>query len=189
MNSPRLDPIRPMFLAVAIAFLLGPAALALGEAVDRGDAPLAGFGLLMIPCGYLVRVLAIQVEELALGVKQRPWLGGRLRRSQKLILPFSTANVVTYGLSCGFSGGIYLLTAAPGWTLPNVVALGFVALGGLLLGFGGSRLLVGMLIVHYSGLWAAPRRAWLIGGTVVAVASIAHAIYSVETTMQIVPGI
>jgi hypothetical protein len=178
-----------MFPAVVVAVLLGPVAMALGEAVDRGGAALAGFGLLMIPAGYLVRVAAIQLEGLALGIRQRPWLRGRLTRSQKLILPFSTANVVTYGLSCGFSGGIYLLTATPGWSPLNVVALGFVAVSGLLLGFGISRLIVGMLIIHYSGLWAAPRRAWLIGGTVVAVASVAHAIYSVETTMQIVPGI
>jgi hypothetical protein len=175
-----------MVLAVAIAFLLGPVGTALGEAVDHGDVGAGMFGPLLIVCGLLLREVGKQAEALAFGVKQRPWLSGRMTRWQRLILPYSTASVLTYGLSCGFSGGVYLLSAMPGPTLANFVALGFVAIGGFLLGFGITRVLVGILIIHFSGLWAARRRAWLIGGAVVVLGSLAHAIYTVERTAAIV---
>ena len=57
--------------------------------------------------------------------------------------------------------------------------LGFVVLGSSLIGFALSRLAVGLLIIHRSGLWRASRRAWVGGGIVVTLATLANAIHSV----------
>jgi hypothetical protein len=113
----------------------------------------------MIVCGFLLRALAIHLEKIVFAIRRRPWLGGRLTRWQRLVLPFSTATVITYGLSCAFAGAAYLLTAPPGWNPFSVLALCFNAAGGRLLGFGAPRLLIGLFIIKFSGLWAAPRRA------------------------------
>jgi hypothetical protein len=126
---------------------------------------------------------------MAFGVKMQPWLGGRLRRWQRLILPFQTAALLTTGLSCAMSGGGYLLGATPGWDAPNVVAFVFVVAGGLLLGFALSRLLAGILIIHFSGLWAAPKWAWGIGGAIIVVGSLAHAVYSAENVLHLAPSV
>jgi hypothetical protein len=184
----RLAPVRILFLATAIAFLLGPVGTVLGEAVDHGQAAPGAFGLLTILCGVLLRLVSIHLERVVFGIKQRPWLAGRMSRRQRLILPFSTATVITYGMSCVFSGGTYLLTAPPGWSPLNLVALCFVAVGGLLLGFGASRLVVGLFIIRFSGLWAAPRWAWASGGVVVAMGSVAYAAHCVETAIHLSPA-
>jgi hypothetical protein len=182
----RLAPVRVMLLAVTIALLMGPVGTALGEAVDHDEAAPAAFGLLMILCGVLLRVVSIHLERIAFGIKQRPWLAGRMSSWQRLILPFSTATVTTYGMSCVFSGATYLLTAPPGGGPLNLVAFCFTAIGGLLLGFGLSRLVVGLFIIRFSGLWAAPRWAWTSGGVVVAFGSFAYAAHCVDTTMRLV---
>jgi len=188
MPVSRLTSVRIMLLASAIAFLLGPVGTALGEAVDHGEAAPAAFGLLTILCGVLLRVVSIHLERVVLGIKPRPWLAGRMSRRQRLILPFSTATVTTYGMSCVFSGGTYLLTAPPAGGPLNLVALCFTAIGGLLLGFGASRLVVGLFIIRFSGLCAAPSWAWATGGAVVAVASLAYAAHCVDTAMHLAPA-
>jgi hypothetical protein len=188
-SSARPIPIRVAFMALAFGVLAGPVGMTFGEAIDHGEAAPGLFGLLMIACGFLLRALAIHLEKLVFAIRQRPWLGGRLTRWQRLVLPFSTATVITYGLSCAFAGATYLLTAPPGWNSFSVLALCFNAVGGLLLGFGASRLLVGLFIIRFSGLWAAPRQAWLIGSALIAVGSVAYAVHCVETTLRIVPGV
>jgi hypothetical protein len=83
------------------------------------------------------------------------------------------------------AGGTVLLTSNPGWSALTVVALGFVVLGGALIGFALSRLVVGLLIIHRSGLWRASRQAWIGGGIVIALATLANAIYSVAFVLEI----
>jgi hypothetical protein len=188
VSSPaKVLPVRIVLALVGFAALAGPVGLVLGEAVDKGDAGVGAFGFLVILCGLLLRALAIHVEGAVLGIRQRPWLQGRLMRWQRLILPFSSATVLGYGFTCAFGGTTYLLTAPPGWTPLNVTALGFNAVGGLLLGFGLARL-VGLFIVRYSGLWAASKRAWVLGGVVVATCSLAYSAHCVVSTLRIVSG-
>jgi hypothetical protein len=145
--------------------------------------------MMLVMVGLLLRPVASQMEAMALGVKQRPWLAGRLGRWQKLILPFQTSAVLSTGLGCAMSGGGYLLSAAPGWDAPNVAAFAFVVVGGLLSGFALSRLLAGTLIVHVSGLWAAPKWAWHVGGAIVAFGSLAHAVYSAENVLHLASSV
>ncbi|HET7508925.1 MAG TPA: hypothetical protein VFJ65_01620 [Solirubrobacterales bacterium] len=183
------SPLRVMLWMVLLAFLIGPVASALGKLVDRGEASLAVIGLLMILVGWVLRAVGREAEALAFSVEHGPWLGGRLRRWQKLILPFDTATVFTTAISCGMAGAIYLLTSPAQWSAANAVALGFVGLGGLLLGFGLSRLVVGAVILWRSGLWGPSRRSWALGGCVVALASVAHVAYSIHITLRIVPGL
>lgn len=77
------------------------------------------------------------------------------------------------------AGGTVLLTSDPGWSALNIVALGFCILGSSLIGFALSRLAVGAVIIHRSGLWSASRRAWNVGGVVIALVTVANAIHSV----------
>ena len=179
---------RLMFFAVLLAFLAGPCASGLGHWIE-GGAPLSVFGLLMAVVGVLLRSLMQEVETLVFNAKYRPWLAGRVRQWQKLILPFDTAAVVGTALTCTMSGGIVLLTSAPTWSALNMVALGIVGLGGLLMGFGLSRLAVGLVLIHRSGLWGASRRAWLLGGIIVVTGSVVHAVYSMRMILEIVPGL
>ncbi|HXU33432.1 MAG TPA: hypothetical protein VN851_22925 [Thermoanaerobaculia bacterium] len=188
-TAPPLKLGRLMLLAVLLAFLVGPLATGLGHWVDGGGAPLSVLGLLMAAVSVLVREVAMEVEALVFGVRYRPWLHGQIRRRQKLILPFDTASVVGTAVTFTMAGGTVLLTSAPTWSALNIVALGFVALGGLLLGFGLSRLVVGLVLIYRSGLWGVSRQAWLLGGVIVAIASIAHATYSVRMVLEIVPGL
>jgi hypothetical protein len=183
------SPLRVMLWLVLLAFLLGPVASALGELVEHGEVAFAVFSMLMIPVVVVLRVLGKRAEAMAFSVEHGPWLGGRLRRWQKLILPFETATVFTTAISTGLAGATYLLTSPPQWSAANVVALGLVGLGGLLMGFGLSRLVVGIVIVWRAGLWGPSRRAWAIGGCAVALGSLAHVAYSIHTTLQIVPGL
>lgn len=175
-----------MLPLAAIGVLVGPIGTALGDAVDRGQMEVGVFAILLVPVGFLLRPVASQAQAAAFGVKQRPWLTGRLRRWQKLILPFQTGPVLSTGLSCVMAGGGYLLSAAPGWSAPNSVAFATFILGSLLLGFGLTRLVAGVLIVHFSGLWAAPTWAWRTGGIIVVIGSLAHVAYSVENIVQLV---
>jgi hypothetical protein len=175
-----------MLPLAALGLLAGPVATALGEAGDRGQVEVGIFAILLIPVGFLARLAGSQAQAAALGVKQRPWLSGRLRRWQKLILPLQTGAVLSTGLGCVMAGGGYLLTAEPGWSAANSVAFATVILGALLGGFGLARLVAGVLIVQVSGLWAAPKWAWRVGGLIVALGSLAHVAYSAQNISQLV---
>jgi hypothetical protein len=175
-----------MLPLAALGLLVGPVGTALGEAVDRRQMDVGIFAILLIPVGFLLRPVASQAQVAALGVKQRPWLNGRLRGWQRLILPFHTGAVLSTGLSCVMAGGGYLLGAEPGWSAPNSIAFATVMLGALLLGFGLARLLAGVLIVQFSGLWAAPKWAWRMGGLIVVLGSLAQAVYSAQNISQLV---
>lgn len=140
------SPVRVMLWMVLLAFLIGPVATALGKLVEHGEAPLAVFSLLMLLVIPVLRVVGKRAEALVFSVEHGPWLGGRLKRWQRLILPFDTATVFTTSISAGMAGGCYLLVAPPQWSALNVGALGFVGFGGLLMGFGLSRLVVGAVI-------------------------------------------
>lgn len=176
-----------MLLMVAGAAVAGPVTHALGNAGSRGEVGPGIFGAVVIVVGLLLRPVFNDVETLVFGVKQRPWLGGRLKRWQKLVLPFQTGYVVSTGLSTVMFGGAYLLSATPGWSVPNEFALAAVALGGLLMGFGTSRLFAGALIVYVSGLWSAPKWAWRIGIAVIVMSSLANAAWSVHNATSLVP--
>ncbi len=179
--------LRLMLPLAALCVFAGPIGTALGEAVDRGQMDVGIFAILLIPIGFLLRPVASQAQAAALGVKQRPWLSGRLRPWQKLILPFQTGAVLSTSLSCVMAGGGYLLGAEPGWSAPNSVAFATVILGALLLGFGLARLVAGVMIVHFSGLWAAPKWAWRMGGLIVVLGSLAQVAYCVESISQLAP--
>jgi hypothetical protein len=172
-------------LLVLLAFLVGPVGTALGKWVDAGGAPTATFSLLLFVVGVVLAAVGRNAERLAFTVKQRPWLSGRLKRWQRLILPFGTDTVITRGISAVMAGGTVLLTSDPGWSALNFVALGFVVLGSSLIGFALSRLAVGLLIIHRSGLWRASRRAWIVGGVVIALATLVNAIHSVVFVLEI----
>jgi hypothetical protein len=186
-QQPRVG--RLIWLLFLLAVLAGPGGSALGEWIDEGGAPASAFGLLLFFVGLVSAGLGKSVEHLVFSAKQRPWLGGRLKRWQRLILPFGTGTLVARGLTAAMAGGTVLLTSDPGWSALNVIALGFVILGGLLLGLALSRLLVGLVIVHRSGLWGASRRAWLIGGVVIALGAVASAINSVVVVLEIAPAV
>lgn len=156
---------RLALLLVLLAFLVGPVGTALGEWIDEGGAPTATFSLLLFIVGVVLAGVGKNVERLVFGNKQRPWLNGRLKRWQRLILPFGTDTVITRGISAVIAGGTVLLTSEPGWSALNVIALEFVVLGSALIGFALSRLAVGLLIIHRSGLWRASRRAGSAAGS------------------------
>lgn len=178
-------PYRLALLLFLLAFLIGPVGTALGEWIDEGGAPTATFSLLLFLVGVVLAGAGKSVERLVFSNKQRPWRSGRLKRWQRLILPFGTDTVITRGISAVMAGGTVLLTSDPGWSALNVVALGFVVLGSALIGFALSRLVVGLLIIHRSGLWRASRRAWIAGGIVIALATLANAIHSVVFVLGI----
>jgi hypothetical protein len=41
------------------------------------------------------------------------------------------------------------------------------------------------VLIHRSGLWRASRRAWIVGGSVIALATLANAIYSAIFILRI----
>jgi len=65
-----------------------------------------------------------------------------------------------------------------------IVAACLTALGGMLAGFGLSRLVVGHLVIHYSGLWATSKRAWTIAAVAIAASSLAFGTYWFLVTLQ-----
>ncbi len=150
---------------------------------------MSSFSLLLFVVGIVLAGLGKNVECLVFSTKQRPWLGGRLKRWQRLILPLSTDTLITRGVNAAMAGGTVLLTSGSGWSTLNAIALGFVILSGALLGFALSRLAVGLLIIHRSGLWRASQRAWIIGGIMIVLATAANAIYSVVFVLQIAPAL
>lgn len=163
---------------------LGLSMPAFEEQVTRGTATPAAFGLLVSIFTLSFTPLGDALEGIVLNAEQRPWLGGKLKPWQRLILPFSTARVLTLGISLSFGGSAYLLGAPPGGTMTNILAVFFCASGGALLGFGLSRLAIGIFVIRWSGLWAAPRPVWLAGGMVVSIGSVAGCAHSVLTAMQ-----
>ena len=182
------SPPRPYRLALLLvlgAFLVGPVGTGLGGWIDEGGAPASTFSLLLFVLGVVLARIGKNVERLVFTVKQRPWLNGHLKRWQRLILPFGTDTVITRGVTAVMAGGTVLLTSDPGWSALNITALGFSVLGSSLIGFALARLAVGMLIIHRSGLWRASRRAWTVGGVVVALATLANAIHSVVFVLGI----
>jgi hypothetical protein len=183
---------RPWRLTAALfllALLAGPVAYALGEAIDEGQASMHWFGFLFLAAGLVLRPLGREAEALVLGIGQRPWLGGHLRRWKRLVLPYGTDAVIGLAFTCLATGAPALLASPAGWSALNVVAFGSLVVSGLLLGFAISRLIVGLLLIHRSGLWDARRVDWLIGGAVVASASIGNSVYVAFTTLQTAPGI
>jgi hypothetical protein len=188
-GSAGLAPIRSVLLLLLLAILAGPAAAALGEWIDEGGAPVASFGLLLLVVSIVLAELGKSVERLVFSTKQRRWLRGPLPRWQRLILPFNTATLITRGMGATMAGGMVLLASGPGWSALSIVALGFVILSGGAIGFALSRLAVGLLIIHHSGPWRVSRRAWIVGGAVVVLATVANAAYSVAFVLQIAPAL
>ncbi len=178
-------PYRLVLLLFLLAMLVGPLGTALGEWIDDGGAPTATFSLLLFVVGVVLAGVGKNIERLVFSNEQRPWLSGRLKRWQRLILPFDTDTVITRGISAVMAGATVLLTSDPGWNALNVIALGFVVLGSALIGFALSRLAVGLLIIHRSGLWRASRGAWIGGGIAIALATLANAIHSVVFVLGI----
>ncbi len=176
-----------MLPLTVLAALAGPVGTAIGEAVDRGQMEIGMFSILLLPFGFLLHLVGGQAQAAVFGVQQRPWLSGRLRRWQKLILPFQTGALLSTGLSSVMAGGGYLLGSEPGWSAPNSIAFVAVILGALLLGLALARLVAGVLIVQVSGLWAAPKWAWRMGGLIVVLGSLAQVAYSVGSISQLVP--
>jgi hypothetical protein len=172
-----------------LAFLVGPVGTALGRWIDEDGAPTATFGLLLFVVGVVLAGVGKNVERLVFTIRQRPWLSGRLKRWQRLILPFGTDTVITRGISAVMAGGLVLLTSDPGWNALNVTALGFCVLGSSLIGFALSRLAVGVVLIHRSGLWRASRRSWIVGGSVIALATAANAVRSLVLVLEISPAI
>jgi hypothetical protein len=186
------SPPRPYRLALLLvlgAFLVGPVGTGLGKWIDESGAPTSTFSLLLFVVGVVLAGIGKNAERMAFTVKQRPWLNGRLNRWQRLILPFGTDTVITRGVTAVMAGGMVLLTSTPGWSALNITALGFCVLGSSLIGFALARLAVGALIIHRSGLWRASRRAWIVGGSVIALATLANAIRSVVFVLGISPAI
>lgn len=179
MSGPPPRPYRLALLLVLGAFLVGPVGTGLGKWIDEGGAPASTFSLLLFVVGVVLAGIGKNVERLVFTVKQRPWLSGRLSRWQRLILPFGTETVITRGITAVMAGGTVLLTSDPGWSVLNITALGFSVLGSSLIGFALARLAVGAVLIHRSGPWRASRRAWIVGGSVVALATLANAIHSV----------
>jgi hypothetical protein len=178
------SPTRLAALLFVPFLILGISIPVFEEQVNRGIATPAAFGLLVAIFALSFTPLGDALEELVFHTERRPWLGGRLKPWQRLILPFSTARVLTLGFSWSFGGGAYLIDAPPGGTMPNILAVLFCATGGALLGFGLSRLWVGFFVIRWSGLWAAPRVVWLAGAIVVSIGSVAGCVHSVMTAMQ-----
>jgi hypothetical protein len=176
------SPPRPYRLALLLvlgAFLVGPVGTGLGEWIDEGGAPASTFSLLLFVFGVVLAGIGKNVERMVFTVRQRPWLSGRLKWWQRLILPFRTDTVITRGVTAVMAGGTVLLTSDPGWSGLNITALGFCVLGSSLIGFALARLAVGAVLIHRSGLWRASRRAWIVGGSVITLATLANAIHSV----------
>jgi len=185
VDRPRLSLPRLLLVLYPPFLLVGLGSYAIEAQIERGTATPAAFGLLVSLFNLLLLPLANRLEGMAIGVGQRPWLSGRLRRWQRLILPYSTASVLTIGFGLGFGGSAYLIGAPSGAHAMNVVAALLCATGGTLLGFGLSRLAAGILIVRSSGLWAASRRSWWLGGGGVTIASLAFGAHTFLTTMSL----
>lgn len=188
-GSPPPRPYRLLLLLVLLAVLVGPVGTALGRWIDEGGAPTATFGLLLFVVGVVLAGIGRNAERMVFTVRQRPWLSGRLKRWQRLILPFRTDTVITRGVTAVMAGGTVLLTSDPGWSALNITALGFCVLGGSLVGFAWARLAVGAVLIHRSGLWRASRRAWIVGGGVIALVTVASAIRSLVFVLDISPAI
>jgi hypothetical protein len=179
------QPYRLALLLLLGAFLTGPVGTGLGEWIDEGGAPASTFSLLLFVVGVVLAGIGRDVARLAFTVRHRPWLSGRLKLWQRLILPFGTDMVINRGVTAVMAGGTVLLTSAPGWSALNIIALGFSVLGSSLIGFALARLAVGAVLIHRSGLWRASRRAWIVGGSVVGLATLANAIHSVAFVLEI----
>lgn len=172
------------------AFLVGPVTNIL---VQQGEVPggldPAIFGLLLVVLGFLIREMGAQSEALILGTDRKPWLSGRLRRYQRLILPTGTATILPLGFSASFAGARYLLTAPPGWNAANTIAFGFIVVGILLQALAMTRLCAAVFLIKSSGLWGPSRRAWLIAAAGIALGTILYVAHGVENAVGIVPAI
>ena len=82
-----------------------------------------------------------------------------------------------------------LLTSSPDWSALNVVGLGFVILVSGTVGFALSSLLVGLAIVHRSGLWGVSQRAWIIGATLIALGTADNATRACVAVLQLSPAL
>ena len=172
MSSSRLSVTRVLLLLCPPFLFLSFGIDAVEGQVNQGLASPAAFGLLFSVFTVLLRPLAKYLEELVLDGRQRPWLSSRLSRLQRMVLPFGTASILPLGGALAFGGASYLLDSPPGGNSVNVAAVLLCTAGGALTGFALSRLCVGLVIIHTSGLWSASRRAWLLGAAVVAFASL-----------------
>lgn len=182
-------PWRLMATLLLLATLAGPVAYALGEAIDEGRASMHWFGFLFLAAGLALRPLGREAEALVFGIRQRPWLNGHLRRWKRLVLPYGTDTVIGVAFTFLATGAPALLASPAGWSALNTVAFASLVASGMLLGFAISRLVVGLLLIHRSGLWDARRGDWLIGGVVVVLASSGNSVYVALNTLQIAPGI
>ena len=186
---PGLRPYRAPALLLGFVLIIGPGVSLAANQVDSGRAEYGAFGLLLGILNLICRPLANELETMVFATARPPWLSGRLKRWQRLILPYSSALYLTQGLGLGFGGAAYLITASPGWTAFNLLAITLTAAGGGLIWFCMSRLLAGLLIIRFSGLWAAPKWAWSVGVATVIVISTLGAAWSVWKTMGVTPVI
>ncbi len=177
----------PRFVILLFAFglLAGPGVSVVAAEVERGRAEAGAFALLLAALTLVCRPLLSEAEAAVFGLGPRPWLGGRLRRWQRLALPYSSALYVTQGLTWAFGGAVYLITAPAAWSAFHVVAIAFNMAGGALLWFGMGRLVAGVIVIHWSGHWAAPMWAWRTGIALIALSSILGSLWALWNTMQV----
>jgi hypothetical protein len=173
-----------------MAVLVGPVATALIRWIEDGGAPVSIFGLLLFLVGPVIGKVGKTAELLVFNTNPKPWLGGRLKRRQRLILPFGTDTLLSRGFSAGMAGAMVLLTStSAGWSALNIAGLGFVILGSGTVGFALSRLVVGLVIVHRSGLWGASQRAWVIGASLIALGTAGNATRACVAVLQLTPAL
>ncbi len=181
-TPPRLNRVIPLMLAFGL--IVGPGATWLGDEVDRGHAELGAFSFALACLGLVCRPFANEIQEAVFAIPHGPWLGGRLKRWQRLLLPYSSALYLTQGLTLAFGGSSYLLTASPGFTAINAIAIGFTLAGGALIGFALGRLLGGIVVIRSAGNWSAPGWSWALAGALVVGLSLASAARALTIAME-----
>jgi hypothetical protein len=176
-TPPRLSRVLPLLLAFGL--IAGPGVTWVEREVEQGHAEVGALGLLVACLAFVIRPLADELQKGVFAMDHGPWINGRLARWQRWLLPYSSALPLTQGLTMTFGGGAYLLLASAGLTGVDLLAIGFVAIGGLLIGFAFGRLLAGLLIIRAAGLWGAPKWSLADGSVIVSSFSILAAAHSV----------
>jgi hypothetical protein len=177
-RSPR--PAVIFSLMVGGAALAGPVAYGLGREVDAGHVQFAVFSFVFVAMGYILAAIGNQLEALAYSLRRPPWLGGRLRRWQRLLLPSGTGTLLSRGWGLWSLGVLYLVVAEPGLDALAVMAIVCNVVGTALIWVGMARVISGGIVLWSSGLWRAPRWAWVVGGGLVVVLPVVFAARSLS---------
>lgn len=184
-RSAQAGPWRLIGLVLLFGVLIGPVVNALSKSPDAGT---YGFPFLFSAVGLVLGYVGKEAQRLVFGIRQRPWLGGHRRRLQTLVLPYGTAAILGGGFSLTAPGITVLANAPAGWSALTIGASICMVAGAALMHFALLRLVVGLLIIHRSGLWDAKRRDWLIGAAIVAVGTAVGALHSTISVLQAAPG-